>query len=725
MTMALPHTLDGPTVRALVEGRHGDPFAVLGRHGRLIRTFQPGAKAVRVLDMANKVVAELTRIDDAGLFEGDVDTLPEGSRYRLAVDGRVIEDAYRFGNVLGEMDVYLLAEGRHRRLYEKLGAHPRTIDGVDGVTFAVWAPNATRCSVVGEFNRWDGRAHVMRKRIECGVFEIFVPGVKKGHHYKYELLGPHGELLPLKADPVGFRAEHPPQTASVVSGLVERAWGDQAWMAERQRRHDRHSPISIYEVHLGSWMRVPEEGGRYLSYLELAERLVPYVQQMGFTHIELLPISEYPFDGSWGYQPVGLFAPTIRHGTPDEFAAFVDACHQAGIGVIIDWVPGHFPSDSHGLAHFDGTALYEHADPRQGFHKDWNTLIYNYSRTEVCNFLIANALYWLDRFHIDGLRVDAVASMLYLDYSREHGEWIPNEFGGNENLGAIAFMRQLNELVYGEYPGAVTIAEESTAWPAVSKPTYLGGLGFGYKWNMGWMHDTLSYAGREPVFRRFHQNDLTFGMLYAFSENFILPLSHDEVVHGKGSLLGRMKGDRWQRFANLRAYFGFMWTHPGKKLLFMGGEFGQEREWNHDQSLDWHLLDDAMHRGMQHLMGELNAMLRTTAALYEIDSEWTGFEWIDASDSEQSVITYLRKAKDGGIAVVACNFTPVVRHGYRIGVPLAGAYAERLNTDHASFGGSGVSNGGLVHSEDVPWHGRQQSLRLTLPPLATLVLVPA
>ncbi len=723
--MTTTPALDAATVRALVEGRHGDPFAVLGRHGDLVRTFQPRARQVRVLDTANQVVGELRRIDDDGLFEGAVAGLATGAAYRLAVDGRVMEDPYRFGAVLGEVDVYLLAEGRHRRLYEKLGAHPRTVDGVEGVSFAVWAPNATRCSVVGDFNHWDGRAHVMRKRLECGVFEIFVPGVRKGTHYKYELLGPRGELLPLKADPVGFRAQHPPETASVVTGLVDHAWSDGAWMGGRARRHDRAAPISIYEVHLGSWMRVPEEGGRYLSYAELAERLVPYVKEMGFTHIELMPISEYPFDGSWGYQPVGLFAPTIRHGTPEEFASFVDTCHRHDIGVIIDWVPGHFPTDAHGLARFDGTELYEHADPRQGFHQDWNTLIYNYGRNEVCNFLIANALYWLDRFHIDGLRVDAVASMLYLNYSRNEGEWVPNKYGGNENIEAVAFLRELNELIYGEYPGAVTIAEESTAWPAVSRPTYLGGLGFGYKWNMGWMHDTLAYVGREPVFRKFHQNDLTFGLLYAFSENFILPLSHDEVVHGKGSLLGRMKGDRWQRFANLRAYFGFMWSHPGKKLVFMGGEIGQEREWNHDGSIDWHLLDDDLHRGMQRLVRDLNAVYRELQALHALDAEAAGFEWIDASDSEQSVVTYVRRGASGEVAVVACNFTPVVRHGYRIGMPVAGRYSERINTDAAIYGGSGVGTGDDLTTEDVPWHGRDQSLRVTLPPLATVVLVPA
>ena len=471
------------------------------------------------------------------------------------------------------------------------------------------------------------------------------------------------------------------------------------------------------------WQRVGENPGRYLSYRELAERLVPYVKDMGFTHIELMPVSEYPFDGSWGYQPTGLFAPTIRHGTAEEFCGFVDACHRAGIGVIIDWVPGHFPSDAHGLAWFDGTALYEHADPRQGFHLDWNTLIYNFGRTEVCNFLIANALYWLDKFHIDGLRVDAVASMLYLNYSREEGGWIPNKYGGNENLEAIAFLRQFNELVYGEYPGATTLAEESTAWPAVSRPTYLGGLGFGYKWNMGWMHDTLRYIGHEPVHRRFHQNDLTFGLLYAFSENFVLPLSHDEVVHGKGSLIGRMPGDHWQKFANLRAYFGFMWTHPGKKLLFMGGEFAQFREWTHEYSLDWHLLEYPEHAGVQRLVRDLNGLYGDLDALHARDSEADGFEWIDASDSEQSVVTYLRRGAAGEIAVVACNFTPVVRHAYRVGVPFAATYEERLNTDARAYGGSGVANG-PVTADEVTWHGRDYSLVLTLPPLATVVLVP-
>jgi len=721
--MATRARLDPATVQTVVDGRHGDPFAVFGVHGDELRTFQPDAQAVRVLAPDGRALATLDRTHQAGFFEGPVSGLAAGDAYRLEVDGRVVDDPYRFPPLLGEVDVYLLAEGRHRRLYEKLGAHPHEIDGVRGVSFAVWAPSATRCSVVGDFNLWDGRRHPMRRRVECGVFEIFIPEVGVGALYKYELLGPQGELLPLKADPVGFRSQHPPETASVVTGLVDFPWSDDAWMAERERRQQRHAPISIYEVHLGSWQRVGSSTGRYLSYQELAERLVPYVADMGFTHIELLPISEYPFDGSWGYQPTGLYAPTIRHGTPAEFCAFVDACHRAGIGVIIDWVPGHFPSDAHGLARFDGTELYEHADPRQGFHHDWNTLIYNYGRSEVANFLLANALYWLDRFHIDGLRVDAVASMLYLNYSRKEGEWIPNKYGGNENLEAIAFLRQMNELVYGEYPGTTTIAEESTAWPAVSRPTYLGGLGFGYKWNMGWMHDTLHYFGRESVYRKFHQNDLTFGLLYAFSENFVLPLSHDEVVHGKGSLIGRMPGDTWQKFANLRAYFAFMWTHPGKKLVFMGGEIAQEREWAHQQSLDWHLLEQPNHGGVHRLVRELNHLYRQVPALHDLDSEAEGFEWIDASDSEQSVVTYLRRATDGSIAVVACNFTPIVRHGYRVGVPVGGTYDERLNTDDPVYGGSGVANG-TVQTEEIAWHGRNFSLPLTLPPLATIVLLP-
>jgi 1,4-alpha-glucan branching enzyme len=558
---AKPELADGREIEAVVAARHENPFGLFGLHetagGLVVRTFQPGAVLVELLDAATgKKLVTLERVHDAGFFAARVPRKKERFAYRFLVDWGTgapveIEDPYRFGHVLGEMDAYLLAEGRHLQLYEKLGAHPVEMDGVAGVSFAVWAPNARRASVVGPFNNWDGRRHPMRKRIECGCFELFIPNLQKGEVYKFELVGPEGEILPLKADPVGFRAEHPPANASVVHGLVRHDWSDAAWLERREAAHARSAPISIYEVHLGSWMRVPEDGNRYLSYTELADRLVPYVKEMGFTHIELMPISEYPFDGSWGYQPVGLFAPTIRHGTAEEFAAFVDAAHAAGVGVLIDWVPGHFPSDAHGLANFDGTGLYEHQDPRKGFHQDWNTLIYNYGRREVANFLHANALYWLEKFHVDGVRVDAVASMLYLDYSRKADEWVPNEYGGNENLEAIAFLKRLNELLYGAGRGATSIAEESTAWPGVSRPTYLGGLGFGYKWNMGWMHDTLHYIGEDPVHRRYHQNNMTFGLLYAFSENFVLPISHDEVVHGKGSLFARMPGDRWQKFANL------------------------------------------------------------------------------------------------------------------------------------------------------------------------------
>jgi 1,4-alpha-glucan branching enzyme len=730
-----PHALPAAEIEAIVRGRHGDPFGVLGPHGDdppVVRTFQPGAERAFVLDHATgEVLAELRRLHPEGLFAGAVAGRKgrlERYRLRFEGDGAVweTEDPYRFPPLLGELDLWLFGEGNHLRLYEKLGAHPDVVDGVAGTRFAVWAPNAQRVSVVGDFNFWDGRRHPMRKRPEVGVWEIFLPGVGPGTPYKYEILGIHGELLPLKADPFAFRTEHPPGTASVVHGLPRHAWRDAAWMERRRSTSDRSAPIAIYECHSTSWMRVPEEGDRWLTWRELAERLVPYVADMGFTHIEFLPISEYPFDGSWGYQPIGLYAPTSRHGTPEEFAEFVEAAHAAGLGVLIDWVPAHFPADPHGLARFDGTALYEHEDPRKGWHPDWQTLIYNYGRPEVANFLHANALFWLDRYHVDGLRVDAVASMLYLDYSRKPGEWIPNEYGGNENLEAIAFLRRMNELVFGRHEGATTVAEESTAWPMVSRPTWLGGLGFGYKWNMGWMHDTLRYMSTDPLFRKYRHNDLTFGLLYAFSENFVLPLSHDEVVHGKGSLIGRMPGDRWQKFANLRAYFGFMWTHPGKKLLFMGGEFAQVREWNYAQSLDWHLLDDPMHRGVQQLVRDLNRLYREVPALHELDCEAEGFEWVDASDWEQSVLVFLRRGHDRDRPVlVGCNFTPVVRHDYRIGVPRPGVWVERLNTDHPAYGGSGVSAGGTVASEEVARHGRPHSIRITLPPLSTVVLEPA
>jgi 1,4-alpha-glucan branching enzyme len=727
------YRIDAATAAAIVAGDHGDPFAVLGMHetdasGRTeLRVVYPGADAIKVIDARNgEVRADLARVLKDGLFVGRLDErgrFPYRLRVTVGRETREIEDPYRFPPLLGEVDIYLLAEGTHWRAYEKLGAHPTAIDGVEGVGFAVWAPNARRVSVVGPFNQWDGRRHPMRYHQSCGVWEIFVPGVEPGALYKYEIKSHASGLLALKSDPFAFSAERPPGTASIVCDLRGDSAQDETWLARRAAAAARDAPISIYEVHLGSWRRRLGEGGRYLSYRELADELIPYVRDLGFTHIELLPVSEHPFDGSWGYQPVGLFAPTSRFGSPDAFRDFVARCHSEGIGVLIDWVAGHFPTDPHGLANFDGTALYEHADPRQGRHRDWDTLIFNYGRREVANYLLCNALFWPDKYHIDGLRVDAVASMLYLDYSRKAGDWIPNRFGGRENLEAIEFLRRMNEAVYTHAEGAVTVAEESTAWPMVSRPPYVGGLGFGYKWNMGWMHDTLLYMSKDPVHRKHYHDSLTFGLLYAFSENFVLPLSHDEVVHGKGSLLNKMPGDRWQKFANLRAYLAFMYTMPGKKLLFMGGEFGQEREWNHDAGLDWHLLDDARHAGVHRLVRDLNQAYRGVPALHELDCEPEGFEWIDCHDAEQSVISYIRRGKDRDqFVVVACNFTPVVRRDYRIGVPLAGLYAERLNTDSEFYGGSGVGNSGHCVADATPCHGRPFSLALTLPPLAVLVL---
>jgi 1,4-alpha-glucan branching enzyme len=718
-------------VQCLEGGARGDPFAVLGMHEAagvlVVRVFLPWARAVSVVDSRGGPPIPLPRVDGGGLFAGPVGR-GDRFRYRLAVTGAAgtveIDDPYRFGPVLGELDLHLLGEGTHLRAFEKLGAHPVTLDGVAGVGFAVWAPNARSVAVVGDFNGWDGRQHRMRRHPGCGVWDLFLPGVRPGDVYKFEIQGPDGTRLPLKADPYGTEMELRPRTGSVVTAPAAHPWRDAEWMAKRGARNDREAPISIYEVHLGSWRRRPEEGDRWLSYRELAEQLVPYVADLGFTHLELLPVSEHPFDGSWGYQPLGLFAPTSRFGTPDDFRAFVDACHGAGIALWVDWVPAHFPVDEHGLGYFDGTHLYEHADPRQGFHQDWTTLIFNYGRREVVNYLVSNALHWLDRFHIDGLRVDAVASMLYLDYSRKQGEWIPNEHGGRENLTAVAFLRRLNELVFGQVPGSTTAAEESTAWPGVSAPTWLGGLGFGFKWNMGWMHDTLRYMSREPVHRRYHHNDLTFGLLYGFSENFILPLSHDEVVHGKGSILSRMPGDRWQRFANLRAYYGFMWAHPGKKLLFMGGEFAQEREWTDRASLDWHLLGDPLHAGVQALIRDLNRLYRAEPALHVQDAMPEGFRWIDATDSDQSCLSFARFGRAAGeVAIVVCNFTPVPRLDYRVGVPLPGRYEECINTDARAYGGSGMGNYGGAWTEPVGWHWCAQSLRLTLPPLSTTIFV--
>ena len=716
--------------RAVLEARHGDPFAFLGMHaagGNLcVRVFLPWARRLWAVDAATgEVAGELSRVHEEGLWLGMLGRRPR-FRYRLRAEGALgtveFDDVYAFPPVLGDFDIHLLAEGTHHESYAVLGSHWREHDGVLGVSFAVWAPNARRVSVVGDFNDWDGRRYPMRLRQGAGIWEIFIPGLEPDHVYKYEILGAGGTLLPLKADPYAERAERPPATATVVAPPSRHGWNDTEWIETRWRRNDRHAPISIYEAHLGSWRRNAAEGHRYLTYRELAEQLVPYVRDMGFTHLELMPVSEYPFDGSWGYQPIGLFAPTNRFGTPDDFRAFVEACHAAGLALWLDWVPGHFPTDAHGLARFDGMALYEHADPRQGFQPDWNTYVYNFGRREVANFLLSNARYWIDAFHIDGLRVDAVASMLYLDYSRQAGEWVPNEFGGRENLAAIAFLKRMNELVFGTGSGATTAAEESTAWPMVSRPTYLGGLGFGFKWNMGWMHDTLRYMAQDPIHRKYHHNDLTFGLLYAFQENFVLPLSHDEVVHGKGSLVGKMPGDRWQRFANLRAYYGFMWTHPGKKLLFMGGEFAQQREWNHDTSLDWHLLGDPLHRGVQRAVRDLNRLYRELPALHELDTEPDGFQWIDAGDAEQSTLAYMRRSRDPHeLAVVVANFTPVPRHDYRIGVPHGGLYRERFNSDAFDYGGSGLGNAGAVRAQAHPAHGQAHSLVLTLPPLATLL----
>jgi 1,4-alpha-glucan branching enzyme len=732
-------------IDAILAGRNADPFAILGPHpvpgGWAARFFLPGAAeasislrppAIGGATLPPAKVTDAIQLRPEGFFEASwpssQTTAPSPGSYKIQGRWHTSEsfelyDPYAFPFLLTEFDLHLMGEGRHYDTYNKLGAHLKIIDSVTGVHFAVWAPSASRVSVVGDFNRWDGRVHPMRSRGSSGIWELFLPELAEGSIYKYEIIGPDGHILPLKADPYAFRSELRPNTGSVVASLDRHLWNDAHWLNERSHKNCFDSPISIYEVHLGSWRRIPERHDRWLNYRELADQLIPYVKELGYTHIELLPVMEHPFDGSWGYQTLGYFSATSRYGSPAEFMEFVDRCHQAGIGVFLDWTPAHFPRDAHGLAYFDGTHLYEHSDPRQGAHPDWGTLVYNYGRNEVQNYLISNALFWLDKYHLDGLRVDAVASMLYLDYSRKPGEWVPNQFGGRENLEAVAFLKHMNEVVHGKFPGVLTIAEESTSWPAVSRPTYLGGLGFSFKWNMGWMHDTLRYFSADPIHRKYEHNNLTFSFLYAFSENFLLPFSHDEVVHGKKSLLHKMSGDLWQQFANLRLLFAYHYAHPGKKLLFMGQEFAQRKEWSEAHSVDWHLLQHDSHRGIQRLGADLNKLYAAEPALHEVDFEWRGFEWLDANDADNSVLSFLRRGKNpDDFLVVVVNATPVVREGYLIGVPQRGFYAEILNTDAAIYGGSNVGNLGGLTTNPVPHMNQPFSLSLTLPPLAAILL---
>ncbi|HXH72517.1 MAG TPA: 1,4-alpha-glucan branching protein GlgB [Mariprofundaceae bacterium] len=725
-----PTTKQLPAVAyEILEARSHDPFAWLGRHpheggGIVIRAFRPRLAKVWVVNNGNEI-AEMQRLGQTDLFEA---VLPDGdfsTPYRLLLeDGNghrwEQEDTYRFGPLLGDLDLHLIGEGNHFEKYTIMGAHVREHEGVKGVGFAVWAPSAERVSVVGNFNHWDGREHPMRVRGSSGVWELFIPHLSEGEVYKFEIRGKGGAIFE-KADPYAQQMEVRPKTASVVHDPKQYKWHDAEWIKSRPERQALDRPMSIYEVHLGSWRR---GDGNYLSYRELAHQLVEYCSWMGHTHIELLPVTEHPYDGSWGYQTVGYFAPTSRFGSPDDFRYFVDHCHQNGIGVFLDWVPAHFPKDAHGLARFDGTALYEHEDPRLGEHKDWGTLIFNYGRNEVRNFLIASALFWLDQYHLDGLRVDAVASMLYLDYSRKDGEWMPNRYGGRENLEAVEFLKQFNHLVHERFPGALTMAEESTSWPMVSRPTWLGGLGFTMKWNMGWMNDTLRYFEHEPIHRSYHHNELTFSMVYAFTENFILPFSHDEVVHGKGSMPNKMPGDDWQKFANLRALYGYMFSHPGKKLQFQGLEFGQWQEWNFDTSISWDQANFMPHRGLQLLVRDLNRLYRDVPALHEVDFDSSGFQWLDCNDAGASTLSFVRWDKNGGCVVVVLNLTPVPRYDYVLGVPKPGFYREIMNTDAEIYGGSNLGNGGGVHAGNDGWMWQPHSVRLTLPPLSCLVLRP-
>jgi len=715
----------------LVQLSHNDPHSVLGIHpdgdGIIVRTYRPDAESVTVLpDFGGRVPGRHRR---HGVFEARLNNRPEAFGYLIEVKypGEQIftlRDPYSFPPTFGELDSHLAAEGRHERIWERLGAHPTHHRGASGTSFAVWAPTARSVSVVGDFNSWDGRLHPMRSIGSTGIWELFIPEVGPGERYKFEIRPRNGVHL-LKADPYAFRTEAPPLSASIVHDTTRWHWRDQAFIDQRARAPYPHVPLSIYEVHLGSWARNVEEGDRALTYREAAGQLAQYVKDLGFTHIELMPVAEHPFGGSWGYQVTGYFAPTARYGHPDDFRAFVEVMHAHGVGVIVDWVPAHFPRDPHALAQFDGTALYEHEDPREGAHPDWGTLVFNYGRNEVRNFLLASALFWIDQYHVDGLRVDAVASMLYRDYSRKEGEWIPNKSGGRENEEAIAFMKELNERVKALHPGALMIAEESTAFPKVTHPAAYGGLGYHYKWSLGWMHDTLKYFATDPVYRRWHHNQLTFAMMYIFSEQFVLSLSHDEVVHGKGSLLAKMAGDDWQKFANLRALYAWMWAHPGKKLLFMGSEFAQRAEWNHDRSLDWHLLHAPAHAGVQKLIRDLNARYKAQPALYEMDGDPAGFQWLKADAADENMLAFLRWSKDRKrhLACVA-NLSPVVRHGYRVGLPRAGEYAEIVNTDAGEYGGSGIGNHGRVFAEETAWDGQPASAAMTLPPLSVVWLEP-
>jgi len=722
----------------ILQGDHSDPFAVLGMQNVVsggeddivVRAFVPEAEHLWVVDSESPDNKRPMHKLSAGFFELVFADRHERFPYRLKAanafgDTWEFHDPYSLPPLLSDYDLHLLKEGTHYRNYEKLGSHVRVVEGVRGVHFAVWAPNARRVSVIGDFNGWDGRRHPMRFHPGAGIWEIFIPGLGEETLYKFEIKWRRFGFLVQKTDPYAFYFERRPKTAAIVYDINKYHWRDDDWMRGRAAKNSLEAPLSIYEVHLGSWMRAPEEGNRYLTYRELAHRLVEYGKQMGYTHIELLPVTEHPYDGSWGYQTIGYFAPTSRHGEPDEFMYFVDYCHRNEVGVILDWVPAHFPKDGHGLAYFDGTHLYEHSDPRKGEHQDWGTLIFNYARNEVRNYLLGNALFWFEKYHIDGMRVDAVASMLYLDYSRKEGQWLPNIYGGRENLEAVGFIKKFNELVHEQHPDTITFAEESTEWPLVSRPTFDGGLGFDFKWNMGWMNDTLAYIKEDPINRKYHHGKLTFSLMYAFSENFVLPLSHDEVVHGKRSLIDKMPGDLWQKFANLRALFGYMFGHPGKKLLFMGGEFGQWIELNHNRSLDWHLLGYESHRQLQEYVRDLNHLYASEPSLYEVDFEHAGFEWLDFHDAQGSTIAFMRKAKDEkDYLVFALNFTPVPRPGCRLGVPEAVFHKEVLNSDSSSYGGSNLGNYGGVTAKKEEWAGWPCSMEITLPPLAVVVLKP-